>query len=231
MTTMTTDQTTTQAAPAAAQPAVNASSDPKATSTIADVLYGAGKMETTKEPQSALSADPVVKTEGDGSEALEGAPETYEFKPMEGRQFDNDVLKEYSDVAKELNLSQKSAQLVLDRMGPKMAERQAAQLDAIASQWASTSQSDKEFGGDNLAQNLSVAKKALDTFGTPELRSLLNESRLGNHPELIRFFFRAGKSISEDGYVGSSNGAGSSKGQPRDFAAQATAMYGNQSNT
>lgn len=233
---MTATETTT-IQPAATQTTAGsvASSDPKGATAIADVLYGsnvATKVDTVQDQKAAPDAD-TGKIEGDGKDApkaeVDGAPERYEFKPTEGRKFDNEVLNTYSDVARELNLSQKSAQMILDKMGPKVAERQAAQLEAIRTEWASTSRGDKEFGGDSLAANLSVAKKALDTFGTPELRSLLNESGLGNHPELIRFFFRAGKSISEDAYVGSSNGAGSSKGPPRDFAAQATALYGNQS--
>jgi hypothetical protein len=41
----------------------------------------------------------------------------------------------------------------------------------------------------------------MDAFGTPQLRELLNESRLGNNPEMIRFMYRAGKAISQDKFV------------------------------
>jgi hypothetical protein len=67
--------------------------------------------------------------------------------------------------------------------------------------WRQQATTDKEFGGDQLNANLAVAKKAMDAFGTPELTKLLNESGLGNHPEVIRVFYRAGKAISEDGFV------------------------------
>ena len=50
--------------------------------------------------------------------------------------------------------------------------------------------------------SLSVLKKALDQFGTPELRALLNDSGMGNNPEVIRAFYRVGKAISEDKFVG-----------------------------
>jgi hypothetical protein len=69
-----------------------------------------------------------------------------------------------------------------------------------------------------------VAKKALDAFGTTELRSLLNESGLGNHPEVIRFMFRAGKAISEDSMVTGTKGEAKSAG-PRSFNDLADAMY------
>ena len=41
-------------------------------------------------------------------------------------------------------------------------------------------------------------------FGTPELRDVLNMTGLGNHPEIIRAFYRAGKAISEDAFVSGS---------------------------
>jgi hypothetical protein len=87
------------------------------------------------------------------------------------------------------------------------------------------SKGDKEFGGDKLSENLGVAKKALDAFGTAELRSLLNQSGLGDHPEVIRFMYRAGKAISEDRFVGGAPAVG--KGAPKNFADFADVLYSN----
>lgn len=199
---------------------------PKTGDVKAEVVAQDQKVETTtdSEVKDGDSTDAP-----DAEKAEDGAPETYEFKAPEGKNFDNEIIKTYSEVARELNLSQKSAQRMLDQLGPKIAERQLASLDSLKQSWIDSSKTDKEFGGESMQTNLSVAKKALDAFGTPELRNVLNESGLGNHPEIIRFFYRAGKSISEDGYVGPSSGSGSSKSQPRDFASQASALYSNQS--
>lgn len=131
-----------------------------------------------------------------------GAPEKYEFQAPEGQKFDDAVLGAYSEIAKELDLPQEAAQKVLDKVAPVIAARQAEQIAAAHKEWATSAQTDKEFGGDKLAENLGVAKKALDTFGTPELKTLLNQSGLGNHPEVIRAFYRAGKAISQDTFVG-----------------------------
>ena len=46
-----------------------------------------------------------------------------------------------------------------------------------------------------------MARKAVEQFGTPELRTLLDESGLGSHPEVVRFFYRAGKAIGDDNFV------------------------------
>jgi len=143
------------------------------------------------------------------SDTKEGAPESYDFKQTEGQELDEAVLSAYGEAAKELNLSQSEAQKMLETMSPVMAQRQAEQIAAVRESWASDAKSDKEFGGDKLTENLSVAKKAMDAFGTPELTALLNDTGLGNHPEIIRAFYRAGMKISEDTFVGgASNPAG-----------------------
>ena len=67
-------------------------------------------------------------------------------------------------------------------------------------------------------------------FGTDALKSLLTESGLGNHPEVIRFMYRAGKAISEDSYVGNSEGANAKGNVPKDFNGIANALYSNQQN-
>jgi hypothetical protein len=138
---------------------------------------------------------------GDAEGKPEGAPEKYELQTPEGMQFDDQVVGAFSEVAKDLGLSQEAAQKILDKVGPVMAERQAETLTAASKEWAEASKADKEFGGDKLNENLAVAKKAMDQFASPELRTLLNESALGNNPEVIRMFYRVGKAISEDGFV------------------------------
>lgn len=142
-----------------------------------------------------------AKPEGDQGKP-EGAPEKYEFQAAEGVTFDDAVIGAFSEVAKELNLPQDAAQKVLDKMAPVLAARQGEQIAAIHAEWVESAKTDKEFGGDKLPENLAVAKKALDQFGTPELRALLNDSGMGNNPEVIRAFYRVGKAISEDKFVG-----------------------------
>lgn len=149
-----------------------------------------------------------AKPEGDKAQeaAQPKAPEKYEFKAQDGVTYDDQVLTNFAEVAKELDLSQDAAQKILDKVAPVMQARQVEAIEAAKTQWAESAKTDKEFGGDKLPENLAVAKKALDTFGTPELRTLLNESGLGNHPEIIRAFYRAGKAISEDSFVAGGKG-------------------------
>ena len=137
------------------------------------------------------------------------APESYDFVAPEGSVYDPKVISEFSVVAKELNLSQEKAQSVLEKMAPAIKAQHMEQLESLKTEWLASAKSDKEFGGEKLSENLGYAKKAMDAFASPELRSLLEESGLGNHPELIRAFVKAGKAISEDTFVGGSSNAGS----------------------
>jgi len=212
--------------------AASPSTAPESVAATADKLYGnTQKAPATQDRQAADAAPagkepaPPAAEEAKAPAEAPKAPEAYEFKAPEGRVFDSEVMASYSQVAKELNLSQESAQRLLDAVGPKMAERQMAMIEATRNGWADSSKSDREFGGEKLSENLGVAKKALDAFGTTELRTLLNETGLGNHPELIRFMFRAGKAISEDRMV--TGAATQAKAGPRSFADLADALYSN----
>ena len=115
--------------------------------------------------------------------------------------FDDTVIGAFSEVARDLNLTQDAAQKVLDKMAPVLAGRQAERIEAVQTEWTNSAKTDKEFGGDRLNENLGTAKKALEEFGTPELRTLLNDSGMGNHPEVIRAFYRIGKAMAEDSIV------------------------------
>lgn len=213
------DTTTNEAADASTAPVNN--------SATADAV--AGDKQKGAEGQNQQAADAAtteVKTEGEAGKP-QGAPEKYEFKAPEGKSYDAETMNSFSEIAKELNLPQDSAQKLLDTMAPKIAERQMQQIAVIRTEWAQASQTDKEFGGDKLAENLAVAKTALDSFGTPELRAMLNQSGLGNNPEIIRFMYRAGKAMSNDTFVGNSNGMGRNA-VPQDFNAKAAALYSNQ---
>lgn len=176
------------------------------------LLSGAADQQAKATGADAPPAD-GEKADSDDGEKPAGAPEKYEFKPQEGHSFDDSVIAAYSDVAKELNLSQDAAQKVLDKVAPVILARQLERNAEAVQGWKAASSADKEFGGEKLEANIAIAEKALNTFGSPELRSMLKETGLGNHPEIIRAFYKAGKAISEDAFVGSDTGARTPSGR------------------
>lgn len=181
------------------------STDASATPVVEAVVEPAKQQPTGDQTQTVKPADGKPADEGTDASKTEGAPEKYEFKAPEGQTYDESILTEFSVAAKEANLSQEAASKLLDKMGPALSAsivaRNQAQIDSIQTQWKEASTNDKEFGGDKLQENLGVAKLAVDKFGSPELKKMLSDTGLGNNPEVIRFFYRAGKAISEDGMV------------------------------
>ena len=192
------------------------------------------QQQTEGVQEQQVSDETSVVSETSEQETKQGAPENYEFNSKVAdapQELDSEVLNAFGDVAKELNLPQEDAQKVLDKVAPVIQERQAKMLEQVRADWASESQSDEEFGGEALNENLNVAKQALDAFGTDAFKSLLQETGFGNHPEIIRFMYRAGKAISEDSYVGNSQGANPRGSNiPKDFNGIANALYSNQRN-
>jgi hypothetical protein len=182
--------------------------------------------DTTADGKPADGAKAEGK-EGDGKKPEDdkptGAPEKYEdFKLPEGMKADTPVMGEFATLAKELNLPQEAAQKLVDLAGKMQAgnvEQIQAHIEAQGEAWGNEARADKEFGGDKFDENLAVAKRALDQFGTPELKSLLVASKMGNHPEVLRFFYRAGQAISQDGFVPGKNGAATAPAAQRIFSA------------
>ena len=138
-----------------------------------------------------------------GDDKVDGkAPEAYEkFSLPEGYEYDEKLAGDFGGVAKELGLSQDKAQKLVDhyiQLTQKAIQVHNERSAQISEEWKTSAETDKEYGGAKFAENIAVAQKALESFGTPELTKHLNESGLGNHPEIIRFCWKVGKLLSDD---------------------------------
>ncbi|MBT1783142.1 peptidase [Enterobacter hormaechei subsp. xiangfangensis] len=166
-------------------------------------------------PQENKPADgdkPADKPD-DKEQKQEGAPEKYEFTAGEGVELDTEALKDFEPVARELNLTNEQAQKLVDAYPKILAgvqKRQAEAWQAQTEQWAADVKADKEIGGDKLTANLSAGQRALDQFGTPELKEYLDSTGLGNHPALVKAFIKVGKAMSEDKVVTGGHESGGS---------------------
>lgn len=159
------------------------------------------------------TAQAEAKPEGQGAEA----PVAYDFKLPEGVELDTAVADEFKTVAADLKLAPESAQKVVDfyaKLQAQSAERFVKQVET----WGEQVRADKEIGGAKLDENLAVARKAVDTFGSDELKSLLNSTGMGNHPEVVKMMVKIGQAISEDKIV-----RGGPAAQPKDAA---SILYG-----
>lgn len=200
------------AAPAAAAPAAPAAATPAGETPPAAPADGSPEAIAAAEAAAAAAASGENKTPeqiaadeaaaAEAAKAAAGAPEVYaDFTAPEGSQLDADVMTEFAATARELNLPQDKAQLLIDKMQPIIAARQAAQVETLTAAWETETRADPEIGGANMDANLVHAARAMNTFATPAFKDVLNKSGLGNHPELVRFMVKAGKAISEEKIV------------------------------
>lgn len=167
----------------------------------------------TQKTEEELAADKAKSEKAEKEKKQEGAPEKYEFQAAEGVELDTEALKDFEPVARDLNLTNEQAQKLVDAYPKILAgvqQRQAGAWQATTEQWAADVKADKEIGGDKLTGNLSVAQRALDQFGGPELKEYLNTTGLGNHPALVKAFIKVGKAMSEDKVVTGGHESGGS---------------------
>lgn len=188
--------------------------------------------ETNLDADANASADDATNTDdnsdsGDaGKEGSDTPPDTYaDFVMPEGIELDVAALEQATPLFKELGLNQEQSQKAVDLYAQLIQAGSVKQNDdfnQLMTDWRTQSENDKEYGGDKFAENVSIAQNAINTYGTPELKQLLEEQGVGNHPEVIRFMVRVGRTLSED-VPGAAGGAAS---ESKD---RVTQMYGNQS--
>ena len=79
----------------------------------------------------------------------------------------------------------------LERMNEEQQQAAETRLDALKEEW-----------GDAFDQNVFKAKAAVNEFGGEDLKAYLNESGLGNDPNLIKAFAKIGESfLKEDNFA------------------------------
>lgn len=113
---------------------------------------------------------------------------------------DDPIVSSVAALAKDLALSQEAAQKLFDARTAESA-RLAEAVSKGAQEWARQTVADKEIGGERLEENISIARRGAEQFATPELRKLLDETNLGNHPEIVRHFLRLGRALKSDKVV------------------------------
>lgn len=212
--------TSADAAPAADAGAALGASDAASPEGEGTDTLGAGDKSEDKandagsDDQSADDKSADDKSEGDKSEDDKetGAPESYDLKTPDEVQVDPAALESFQDVAKDLDLSNEDAQKLLDwdiERGMKAMEEGAKAFDERVAKWDADAQADKELGGEAMPEKMSLAKRAADTFGSPEFAKLLEKPSpenpeglgLGKHPEVRRLLYRVGQAISDDKLV------------------------------
>lgn len=142
--------------------------------------------------------------EGGKQEAPAGAPETYELTTREGFAFDEATAAAVTPMFKELGLSNAQAQKLADYHMDAMQKFQAAQVEQFYQMQAAEAEAakaDPDVGGAKLAESLSLAAKAMDTYGGQEFRDALAAHGMANNVTMLKFLAKVGRELSGDRFM------------------------------
>jgi hypothetical protein len=184
-----------------------------------------GTLLSTPAPTQPPTDTPPASPEKSETKQTE---ESYEIQAPEGHAYDAETLKVYTDTAKELGIQKDAAQKMYEKLGETVAARQQAMVQEVHAKWVEETKADPEIGGVKLEESVRYANKAIAAFGTDGLRTLLENSGLGNNRDVIAFLAKAGRAISEDKLLtkGTSVVTDSRGAAPaQDFHSMAARMY------
>lgn len=133
-----------------------------------------------------------------GQSELVGAPESYEdFSMPEGFTLDDDTKTQVTEMFRELNLSQKGAQKLIDAYTDRVTAQKEADLTSLEDrrrQWRAQVRQSPTFATDRV-----LAIKGMNAVvNTPEERALFKDSWMSDHPALFGMFVKVGRLIGED---------------------------------
>ncbi|KAA0020728.1 peptidase [Salinicola corii] len=162
-----------------------------------------GKVEESAVGEGKEGEGQGEDKKGEGEEAKPNAPEAYDFKLPEGfeGELNQDAIGEFEPIARELDLNQEQAQKLVDiytRQSQAAHQKQIEQYRETQEQWVKDLKSDAEFGGAKFDANIKHAQRAIQEFGNDGIKSLLDQSGLGNNPDVVKMFAVIGKRMAED---------------------------------
>jgi hypothetical protein len=164
----------------------------------------------TKTPEQLAAEKKVADDAAVAAKQADAAPEQYAaFVLPEGVKLDESLVKAFTPIAKELNLSQAKAQKLVDLVVNSQkvgTDAQAKELTDMRAKW----QADVK-ASPNYEENLGLARKAL-RLADSEATKLLTETWLGDHPAMLRYLAKIGSLVSEDKLIeGAAGGKGPTK--------------------
>lgn len=128
----------------------------------------------------------------------------YQFeKPQlpEGMSFDEGLEKGFKAMALELNLNAKQAAGLYKMYNDYQMGLHQSVMDADTQNTTTAQEALKKEWGGKYQDNVNLSLKAMNTFADPEFKKYLDETRLGNHPAMIKMMHNIASKISEDNFI------------------------------
>lgn len=131
-----------------------------------------------------------------------GAPESYDFAATipEGVEMDEAITKEYSDIARSMNLTNEQANQMAAygiKYGQQIADAVRSQYNAEVKAWGEAAKAEM---GAKFESTMSTAGAGIEAVEkvVPGIRKALNETGAGNRIEVIRAFEMLGQLVQAD---------------------------------
>lgn len=166
-------------------------------------LLGGAKADDAKTADGSADNNPdggKQQQPGDGQQTQPPQDPYKDLTLPDGAAVDAQEMAKYKELAKTMNLKPEDAQRILDFE----AERLSAGAAAAAAAWQ---EQVKQEHGDKLPIVMATCARAIDKLGGNELRTLLDQTGLGNHPLMVKAFYQAGSLMKEDTSAGSNGNA------------------------
>ncbi len=153
-------------------------------------------------------------------------PEKYDLKVPDGSTVDPALVDRTAAKARALGLTNEAAQKLFDSEVKDATAQATAQqaaltkaqedsrkalLDAWApngvewkkqqDDWTKLSKADPTIGGEKFNQAVESAGQAVERFGDPELKQMLEETGFGQHPVVLRFLSKIGAASRESTFA------------------------------
>jgi hypothetical protein len=180
-------------------------------------------------PAPAPAPAPEPKPAAGEPKPPAGPPEKYDLKMPEGVVLDQALMDQATPIFRDLGLTNEAAQKLVDlqtsaakQAAEKAAADQQANYLAQVKRWADETKADPDFKGTEaqFGERMAVAVKGVKAFASEKLQELLDDTGLGNHPEVVRLFYKLGLTVKEPTLIG-----GGREGQPS--KADARSLYPN----
>jgi len=137
---------------------------------------------------------------------------------------DEGILDNYKEFAHEVGLSQHQAESVLGAYETIQEEEAENFQQSIKDlEVNSTIELQREWGK-NFDGNMDYAKRAYAQFASPQLSEILDDTGLGNHPEVIKAFSKIGQMLGEES-LAVGTGLGRNQMSPQTAQEEIQALY------
>jgi hypothetical protein len=150
-------------------------------------------------------------------EAPATAPEQYDFKATipEGVDMDEAITKEYSEIARSMNLTNEQANQMAAygiKYGQQIADAVRDQYNAEVKAWGEQAKAEMGAKFENIMTTAGAGIEAVEKV-VPGIRQALNETGAGNRIEVIKAFEMLGQLVQAD--PGKMVNAGGTVDQPK----------------